>query len=225
MDALEDALGGAHTVVNVGAGTGSYESQHRQVIAVEPSTTMIAQRPPDAAPIVQGVAELLPFADAAFDAATAVLTIHHWRDFEAGLAEMRRVADRQFVLTFDPQALNWLWLVRDYLPQIATVDAQRLPGIDCVVAALGDVEVRPLPVPRDMVDGMLAAYWARPEAYLDPQVRAGMSILALMDPTIVEAAMARLRSDLNDGTWSRRNVDLFDLDTFDAGYRLLVASR
>jgi SAM-dependent methyltransferase len=225
MDVLEDALGVARTVVNVGAGTGSYESPQRRVVAVEPSTTMIAQRPPDAAPVVQGVAEALPFADRVFDAAMAVLTIHHWRDLEAGLAELRRVADRQVVLTFDPHALDRLWLVRDYLPQIATVDAQRLPSTDRVVAALGDVEVRPLPVPRDMVDGMLAAFWARPEAYLDPQVRASMSIFALMDPEVVDAAMARLRADLDDGTWSRRNAELLDFDTLEAGYQLLVTRR
>jgi SAM-dependent methyltransferase len=222
MDALEDALGDARTVVNVGAGSGSYESPQRRVVAVEPSTTMIAQRPPDAAPVVQGVAEALPFADGAFDAATAVLTVHHWRDLEAGLAELRRVADRQVVLTFDPHALDRLWLVRDYLPQIATVDAQRLPSTDRVVAALGDVEVRPLPVPRDMVDGMLAAFWARPETYLDPQVRGSMSIFALMDPAVVAAAMARLRADLDDGTWSRRNAELLSRDTLEAGYQLLV---
>jgi SAM-dependent methyltransferase len=225
MGALEDALGDARTVVNVGAGTGSYESLHRQVVAVEPSVTMISQRPPGAAPVVQGVAEDLPFADATFDAATGVLTIHHWHDLEAGLAELRRVAGRQVLLTFDPHALDRLWLVRDYLPQIATVDAQRLPGTDRVVAALGEVEVRSLPVPRDMVDGMLAAFWARPEAYLDPQVRAGMSIFALMDPVVVDAALARLRADLADGTWARRNAELFDLDTLDAGYQLLVAGR
>jgi SAM-dependent methyltransferase len=223
MDALEEALAGARTVVNVGAGTGSYESPHRQVVAVEPSTTMIAQRSPDAAPVVRGVAEALPFADAAFDAATAVLTVHHWQDLEAGLTELRRVAGRQVVLTFDPDALDRLWLVRDYLPQIATVDAQRLPRTERVVAALGDVEVRPLPVPRDMGDGLLAAFWARPAIYLDPQVRAGMSIFALMDPAIVEPAMARLRADLDDGSWARRNADLADLETFDAGYQLLVA--
>ena len=224
-DALEDGLGGARTVLNVGAGTGSYESRHRQVVAVEPSTMMIAQRPPDAAPVVQGVAESLPFADAAFDAATAVLTIHHWRDLKIGLSEMRRVADRQVVVTFDPYALDRLWLMRDYLPQIANLEATRHPGTDRVVAALGDVELRRLPVPRDMVDGSLAAFWARPEAYLDPQVRARMSIFALIEPTLIEEGMARLRADLDDGTWSRRNGDLLDLDTFDAGYQLLVASR
>ena len=225
MDALEDALGDARTVVNVGAGTGSYESPHRQVVAVEPSTSMIAQRPLDAAPVVRGVAESLPFAHAAFDAATAVLTVHHWRDLEAGLAEMRRGAGRQGLLTFDPSALDRFWLLRDYLPEIAAVEATRHPSTDRVAAALGDVEVRPLPVPRDMTDGVLAAFWARPAAYLHPQVRARMSIFALTDPTLVEAAMARLRADLDDGTWARRNANLFDHDTLDAGYQLIVAGR
>jgi SAM-dependent methyltransferase len=223
MAAIEDALGDARNVVNVGAGTGSYESPHRQVIAVEPAATMIAQRPPGTAPVVQGVAEHLPFADGALDAATAVLTVHHWRDLESGLAELRRVAGRQVVLTFDPDQLDRLWLVRDYLPQIATVDAQRLPTTDRIVAALGDAEVWGLPVPRDMVDGMLAAFWARPETYLDPQVRASMSIFALMDQAVVDDAMARLRADLDDGTWARRNAELADLEALDAGYQLLVA--
>lgn len=225
MDAIEDALGDARTVVNVGAGSGSYESPDRQVVAVEPSMTMIAQRPPDAAPVVRGVAEGLPFPDAAFDAATAVLTIHHWRDFEAGLAEMRRVAGRQVVLTFDPYGLDRLWLLRDYLPQIAAVEATRHPSTDRVAAALGKVDVRRLPVPRDMADGVLAAFWARPAAYLDPQVRARMSIFALTEPTIVEAAVARLRADLDDGTWARCNADLAEHDTLDAGYQLIVAGR
>jgi SAM-dependent methyltransferase len=224
MAAIEDALGGARTVVNVGAGTGSYEPPERRVVAVEPSVTMLEQRPPGAALAVRGVAEALPFVDGAFDAAMAVLTVHHWTDLEAGLAELRRVARRQVVLTFDPSALGDLWLVRDYLPEIAALDAERLPSTDRVVAALGDVEVRSLPVPRDMEDGMLAAFWARPEAYLDPQVRAGMSIFALMDEAIVEAAMARLRSDLEDGTWACRNAELLELGAFDNGYQLLVAS-
>lgn len=225
MDALEGALGDARTVVNVGAGTGSYESPHRQVVAVEPSSRMIAQRPPDAAPVVRGVAEALPFRDATFDAVTAVLTIHHWRDLAAGLAEMRRVAHRQIVLLYDPAALARFWLMRDYLPQIATVEARRHPSTRRVIAELGDVEVRRLPVPRDMTDGMLAAFWARPEAYLDPHVRARMSIFALTEPAIVEAALTQLRADLADGTWSASNAGLADLDTFDAGYQLLVASQ
>lgn len=223
MAAIDEALGDARLVVNVGAGTGSYEPAGREVVAVEPSTTMIAQRPDGAAPVVRAVAESLPFAGQAFDVATAVLTVHHWRDLEAGLAELRRVAGRQVLLTFDPYALDRLWLVRDYLPQIAADGPTRLPSTERVMDALGEAELRALPVPRDMTDGMLAAYWARPEAYLDPQVREGMSIFALMDQDVVDAAMARLRADLADGTWARRNADLADLDTFDGGYELVIA--
>lgn len=225
MSALEDALGDAQTVINVGAGAGSYESPRRQVIAVEPSITMIDQRPSDAAPVLVGFAEDLPLADDTFDAATAILTVHHWRDLDAGLAELRRVARRQIVLTFDPDALDRLWLVRDYLPQIATDEAQRLPSTQRIVAALGGAEVHELPVPRDMADGMLAAFWARPQAYLDPHVRASMSILALMDQTVIEAAMTRLQADLQDGTWARRNAAILELDALEAGYQLLVAER
>jgi SAM-dependent methyltransferase len=223
MAAIEEELGDAVRVVNVGAGTGSYESPRRAVVAVEPSRTMIGQRPAGAAPVVQAIAEQLPFPDASFDVATAVLTIHHWTDLEAGLRELRRVAERQVILTFDPLALNDFWLHRDYLPRIPDVDAGRLPGAARIAQTLGELRTRPLAVPRDMRDGMLTAFWARPEAYLDPAVRANMSVFDLMDPGEVDQAMARLRADLADGTWQDRNADLVDLDSYDAGYQLLVA--
>lgn len=174
------------------------------------------------------MAEALPFRDGAFDAALAVLTVHHWTDLDAGLAELRRVALRQVVLTFEPAALGGLWLVRDYLPEIAELDGRRLPSTERVATALAGadrrVDVHELPIPRDMADGMLAAFWARPGVYLDPAIRAGMSIFASMDEATVEAAMARLRSDLDDGTWARRNAELLDQDELENGYRLLVAT-
>ncbi|HSK23098.1 MAG TPA: class I SAM-dependent methyltransferase [Egicoccus sp.] len=223
MAALDEELGDAVRVVNVGAGAGSYEPADRNVVAVEPSWTMIGQRPAGAAPVIQAVAEQLPFGDGTFDAATAVLTIHHWTDLEAGLGELRRVSRRQIILTFDPAALNHFWLHRDYLPRIADVDANRLPDAARIARTLGELRTRPLPVPRDMRDGMLTAFWARPAAYLDPAVRANMSVFDLMDPAVVDRAMAHLRRDLTDGTWERRNRELADVDTYDAGYHLMVA--
>lgn len=224
MDAIDAALGDAETVVNVGAGTGSYEPSGRRVVAVEPSSVMLSQRPSDAAPAVQGRAESLPLPDRSFDAALAVLTVHHWASWEAGLRELRRVAERQVLLVFDPRALDDFWLVRDYLSDLTAFERQRAPAFDRLLGALGRPSVEPLPVPRDMQDGVLAAYWARPAAYLDSEVRGCASALVQMPPAVVESAIENLRADLEDGTWSRRNDDLEHLERLDVGYRLLVNS-
>lgn len=220
---IHEALGDARTVVNVGAGAGSYEPTDRDVVAVEPSATMIAQRPPGSARVIQGVAEDLPFADQEYDAALAVLTVHHWTDAPAGLRELRRVARRQVVLTWDPAAIAEVWLVRDYLPEIA-VRERGLATLDAVVSGLGPAaEVRVVPVPMDCTDGFLAAHWRRPEAYLDPAVRRSMSAFAKIPDGVLLPAMDRLRADLASGAWAARNAELFDRDSFDAGYRLVVA--
>lgn len=220
---IHEALGDARTVVNVGAGAGSYEPTDRDVIAVEPSATMIAQRPPGSARVIQGVAEDLPFADQEYDAALAVLTVHHWTDPAAGLRELRRVARRQVVLTWDPAAIAEMWLVRDYLPEIA-VRERTLATLDAVVGGLGPAaEVRAVPVPDDCTDGFLAAHWRRPEAYLDPVVRRSMSAFANIPDGVLLPAMDRLRADLDGGSWAARNAELLDLETFDAGYRLVIA--
>lgn len=220
---IHESLGDARTVVNVGAGAGSYEPADRNVIAVEPSATMIAQRPPGSARVIQGVAEDLPFADQEYDAALAVLTVHHWTDPAAGLRELRRVARRQVVLTWDPAVIAETWLVRDYLPEIA-VRERTLATLDAVVGELGPAaEVRVVPVPADCTDGFLAAHWRRPEAYLDPVVRRSMSAFANIPESVLLPAMDRLRADLDSGAWSTRNAELLDLEAFDAGYRLVVA--
>jgi len=220
--AIQEALGDAASVVNVGAGTGNYEPRDREVVAVEPSTTMLAQRPRDAAPAVRGCAEALPFADRAFDAALAVLTVHHWHDPSAGLAELARVAPRQVVVSWDRDATLAFWLSRDYLPELdAHVSGQST--VEDVLDALDVRELRALPVPRECADGFLGANWARPEAYLDPTTRRAMSGLALLDPGVVDAAMGRLARDLADGTWHERNAELDGLDELDAGFRLVVA--
>lgn len=219
--AIDRALGSAWRVVNVGAGAGSYEPGDRRTVAVEPSLRMIRQRPAGAAPVVQGRAESLPVPDAAFDAALAIFTTHHWADPHAGLAELRRVADRQVVVTWDPTVTARWWLVADYLPEIAAYE-QGLATVEAVVSGLVGVDVTTLPVPADCADGVLGAHWARPEAYLDPAVRGGMSSLALLDASIVEPAMARLRADLASGAWHRRHGDLLAEDEADIGYRLVV---
>lgn len=218
--AILTALGDAERIVNVGAGAGSYEPAGRDVTALEPSAEMIRQRPPGAAPAVQGRAEALPFADDAFDAALAILTVHHWSDPARGLAEMRRVARRRVVvLTFDP-AHPGSWL-GDYFPGLRTLDDAQMPPMEAYRAALGPVEVRTVPVPHDCSDGFLYSYWRRPRAYLDPRVRGAMSSFhALGDQT---AALDRLRADLDDGTWAARYGELLGRDALDVGYRLVVA--
>lgn len=219
---IRQALGEARTVVNVGAGTGSYEPDGR-VVAVEPSATMVAQRPAGSAPAVRASALALPFRADAFDAALAILTLHHWPGWRAGVAEMRRVArDRVVILTFDVEA-GGFWLLRDYFPQIRELDRRWMPPVAEVADALGGAVVVPVPVPWDCTDGFLGAYWRRPEAYLDAGVRGAISAFAQIEG--VESGIARLRSDLGDGTWVRRNAELQGREALDIGYRLVVAER
>ena len=218
------ALGDARTVLNVGAGTGSYEPSDRDVIAVEPSALMRAQRPAGAAPSVAAAAERLPFADGSFDAAMAFATIHHWRDPIAGLRELRRVARRVVVFTHETSDAGWLdrfWLTRDYLPEVADLLVGR-PSLTDLAGAVG-ARVDPVPIPWDCVDGFFEAYWRRPEAYLDERVRRGMSVWANVGPDAERRAVRRLRDDLDSGRWAERNRDLADLDEAELGLRLLVA--
>jgi SAM-dependent methyltransferase len=218
---IEHALGGAVSVVNIGAGAGSYEPPGRDVVAVEPSGVMIAQRAPDSAPVVRARAEQLPFADGAFDAAMAVLTIHHWDNLEAGVAEMLRVARRIVVLTWDQRVCDRFWLVEEYLPEMAVQDAQRAVPIERLVELLEDARVVTIPVPWDCTDGFLGAYWRRPEAYLDPGVRAAISSLVALGDRAA-GGLERLAADLRSGAWQRRHADLLELDELDLGYRLVV---
>jgi SAM-dependent methyltransferase len=216
------ALGDARTVVNVGAGAGSYEPEDRHVVAVEPSEVMITQRPPDAAPVVRAVAEALPFANRQFNAALAVLTVHHWTDAKRGLAEIRRVAGRQVIFTWDPMHLARFWFTRDYLPEAVALDAG-FTTLQATLALLGAATVEPIPVPHDCRDGFFAAYWRRPEAYLDPDVRAGISGFGILDENVVGHALELLADDLETGEWYRRNGHLLGLDELDLGYRLVIS--
>jgi SAM-dependent methyltransferase len=216
---IHAALGDARRVLNVGAGAGSYEPGDRLLIAAEPSPVMLAQRPVGAPPAVRAVGDALPFRDGAFDAAMAVLTLHHWPDQRAGIAEVRRVARRLVVLTFDIDVVPWI--ATDYLPEMIGQDSFVFPPIT-EVASWFDADIEVLAVPRDCADGFVGAYWARPELYLDPDRRAGMSVVRKLDPAVVDAGMDRLRADLASGAWDERHGHLRDLPELDVGYRLLV---
>jgi SAM-dependent methyltransferase len=223
---IEEALGDTISVVNVGAGSGSYESPQRKVVAVEPSIEMIRQRPRDAAPAIQGRAEALPFLDASVDACTAFLTVHHWVDKEQGLREMRRTArDRVVILTFVPGAIeeSARWLSSVYFPVIERFDATAFPAASLYETVFGPCRFVPVPIPKDCTDGFLDAYWSRPEAYLDPRVRDGISGFRLMSQHDLVDGLSRLDRDLRDGTWDRRFGRLRREHAFDAGLRLVIA--
>ena len=215
------ALGDAGSVLNVGAGTGSYEPPDRDVLAVEPSAVMRSQRPPNAAPCLAATAECLPFVDQSFDAAMAVATVHHWQDPITGLREMRRVARRVVVFTFDFSALSRFWMTRDYLPELAGLLADH-PSLTEQTRAIG-ARTEPVLVPWDCADGFFEAYWRRPEAYLDENVRRGISAWAKVGAEVERRAVRSLRDDLGSGRWAERNRELVDLDAAELGLRLLIA--
>jgi SAM-dependent methyltransferase len=218
------ALGDAQTVLNVGAGPGSYEPCDRVVIAAEPSALMRAQRPADAAPCVAAAAESLPFEDQSFDAAMAFSTIHHWQDPIAGLREMRRVARRVVVFTFDASDSAWrrqFWLTRDYLPEVAD-HLVGWPPLTELASSIG-ARSEPVPIPWDCADGFFEAFWRRPEAYLDESIRRGISIWTKVGPDAEQRVVRSLRADLASGRWAERNRDLLGLDAAELGLRLLIA--
>jgi SAM-dependent methyltransferase len=211
-------LGPAKTVLNVGAGTGSYEMADKSITAIEPSIEMIKQRSASAAHVIQGSAEDLPFDDKSFDASMAILTVHHWTDKQKGLNEMRRVTRGPIViLTFDPLFQTY-WLA-DYFPELVMLDETQMPRITDYEEWLGPVYVKPVMIPHDCTDGFQCAYWRRPAAYLDPKVRAAMSSFQAIDN--VTTGLKRLESDLKSGAWAKRYSELLDLDEYDFGYRLV----
>jgi SAM-dependent methyltransferase len=215
------ALGDADTVLNVGAGTGSYEPPDRNVLAVEPSHVMRSQRPAGAAPCIDARAEALPFPDQSFDAALAVLSDQHWSDPIAGLREMRRVARRVIVFQWDDAESERFWLVRDYLPEYHALTAGR-PTFRERAAAI-DARIQVVPIPFDVIDGFFHAYWRRPEAYLREPLRRGCSVWARVGQQAERRAVAALASDLDSGAWAARNAELLDLERIDLGARLLIA--
>lgn len=217
---IEAALGPSRSVLNVGAGAGSYEPADRLVVAAEPSVEMIRQRSTTAARAVQATAERLPFRDGSFDAALAILTVHHWPDRQRGLAEMRRVArERVVIFTWDREQPGF-WLVQDYLPEIPQMDRRIFPTLDEIEAVIGPIEVEPLAIPADCSDGFLGAYWRRPASYLDARVRAAISSFSKFDAS---AGIARLAEHLQNGTWIERYGELRMLSELDVGYRVVIA--
>jgi SAM-dependent methyltransferase len=221
--AIHVALGDARTVLNVGAGTGSYEPADRTVVAVEPSAEMIRQRAVTAAPCTRGDASALQFEDSEFDAAMALLTVHHWPEPQRGLRELGRVADRVVIFTFEPEIHNSFWLFRDYVPAITELDSTLVPiGVDAIAELVSADRVEPILIPRDCVDGFGWAYWRRPRAYLDADVRRCISGFGLVEPDDVTPGIERLRSDLETGRWQQRHRGVLDLDAIDGGFRLVV---
>ena len=225
-EAIARALNRSESVVNVGAGTGSYEPSDRRVVAVEPAATMIRQRPADSAPVVQASANDLPFRDESFAAALAVLTVHHWPDRPRGLGELARVARRRVVVvTWDPSSSGF-WLVNEYFPDLIDIDRHIFPAMEDFRRVLGAVEILVLPIPHDCRDGFLGAYWRRPHAYLDAAVRGAISTFAkLRDVGRDVDGLERLRRDLADGTWERRHAALRSRSEIDLGYRIVIATK
>ena len=218
---LARALGNAQTVVNVGAGTGSYEPRDRAVVAVEPSLTMIRQRPRGSAPAVQASALQLPLGNGAFAAALAVLTVHHWPDRPRGLTELTRVVrDRVVIMTWDPSSAGF-WLTQEYFPEFVDIDRKICPTMEELRRVLGDLDVFPLPIPHDCTDGFLGAYWRRPHAYLDLGRRSAISTFSKLSD--IEPGLTRLRRDLEDGTWNHLYGHLLSQSELDLGYRVVVA--
>lgn len=223
--AIRRALGDARTVVNVGAGAGSYEPADRHVIAVEPSAVMAAQRPASRVPAIRASAGDLPLFDDSVDAAMSVISVHHWdAEQERGVRELRRVARGPVVIvTYDTAISNRMWLLADYLTEAAELDARTFPSMDQLCDWLGGrVTIEALATHRDSPDHNLGSFWAHPERVLDADARAATSGFARMAPEAVERVAAALRRDLDDGTWNSRYGHLRDLDELDVGLRVVV---
>jgi SAM-dependent methyltransferase len=223
-----NALGQARSVVNVGAGAGSYEPRDRRVLAVEPSGVMAAQRPPGSSPVVRGDAQRLPLRDASVDAAMSILSLHHWGPHqEDGVRELRRVARGPIVLlTCDPEVSSRMWLMKDYLPEVAELDRATFPGVQSLTTWLGgQTRIDVVAIPRDTSDWMLMSFWAHPERVLDAAARRATSGFARMPQHVVERAVRSVERDLGNGVWEGRYGHLRRLPEYDAGLRLVVNTR
>jgi SAM-dependent methyltransferase len=221
---IELALGDARSVLNVGAGTGSYEPSDREVLAVEPSETMIRQRPEGAAPAIQASAEALPLQDKSFDAALAANTMHHWQDVRAGLRELRRVTRNRVVIFHrNPQEGVALWLTEEYFPTLSS-DRRMADIVSAIEDELGPIERVRIPLPAKCEDGLFSGYWARPEMYLNSEIRRNISNFALAEEETVKQGLKALQADLESGAWDRKYGHLRALPEIDIGHRLLVAN-
>ena len=223
-DLIFRAMGDCGSVVNAGAGAGSYEPPNTRVVSVEPSLTMMRQRQHPSRLLVQARAERLPFRDGAFDCALAVLTIHHWSPVQEGLAELGRVARRSVILTWDQEVWDRFWLF-DYCPGLRRRDRRRAVAISTIAETLGPCEVIPVPIPHDCLDGFQGAFWRRPAAYLDAEVRKRISGFALAPRQSYERGLAHLAADIADDTWQRKHAALMKHESIDLGYRLIIAGR
>ena len=222
-DLVASAIGHAQSIVDVGAGTGSYEPENRKVVAVEPSEVMIRQRSRESGPIVRAVAEALPFSDKSFDAAMTILSVQHWSDPRRGLAELCRVAHRRVVLTFEPAIHNGFWLFAEYLPKVQILLGQRsTPSVDEVAELIDASVVEVVPIPHDCIDGFGLAYWRRPHAYLDPEIGACISALAMLEPADLQAGFLSLQEDLRTGAWEERHGGLLTREAIDGGFRIVI---
>lgn len=224
---IHAALGDARTVVNVGAGAGAYEPRDRHVIAIEPSDVMATQRPRDLTPAIRATASNIPLRDRSVDAAMAILSVHHWdEEREQGVRELRRVArDAVVILTYDATVSGAMWLMADYLPEVATLDLEIFPAPEQLAEWLGgNVRIDKVPIPRDTPDWMLGSFWAHPERVLDADARAATSGFARMPPNVVERVVAAVSRDLASGLWDDRHGYLRNLDALDVGLRLVVAT-
>ena len=222
---IVEALGSAHTVVNVGAGAGSYEPRDRYVLAIEPSALMARQRPSAVVPAIRAFADELPLHDDSFDAAMSVLSLHHWdHGQEQGVRELRRVARGPVVLlTMDPEVSGCMWLMAEYLSEVAELDHRIFPRPERIAEWLGgEVRIEPLHLRADTPDWMLGSFWAHPERVLDPAARAATSGFARMDAPVVDRVVAAVERDLRDGTWHSRHGHLRGLEEYDVGLRLIV---
>jgi SAM-dependent methyltransferase len=222
---IEQALGSAVAVLNVGAGAGSYEPRSRTVTAVEPSPVMRAQRPPELPAAIPAVAEALPFADKAFDASMTTFSIHQWKDVDAGLREMRRVTRGPVViLTCDPERVRDFWLY-DYAPGVLDAESRRYPSFERIANALGgNVDVRSVPIPLQCTDGFNEAYYGRPEVLLDPEARKVCSAWSFLDDAAVSAFEGHLRNDLDSGAWDAKHGHLRKQPAYTGSLCLITAT-
>lgn len=220
---LHQALGDARTVLNVGAGAGSYEPEDRYVVAIEPSQAMRAQRPRHLVPAIHGIAEQLPLDDQSVDASMALITVHQWRDLDKGLSELRRVTRGPIiVLTFDPDVFDRYWFT-DYAPELISHERRRFPGIDRIAESLGrSTEVHCIPIPIDCVDGFNEAYYARPESFLDPAVRGAQSGWSFISDEEQRRFVKALGDDLKSGDWDRKYGEWRTRPYFEGSLRLVV---